>query len=181
MQIIQGYNNFPLPNKLKLRLFYIDHPNLKKWRLSRKTKTYKLDRADKIVLSLCDSNLVSVGGAGWYFEDFGVNTQCFENNDLAKIFYPKCFIEYDLNVHRPTYTNDYLVYAKFPNFLKYNTLNEFVFFINIWCKKTMVLNFYHKHLQYNYLKYDLKDLVQPMLKFNINEITPGLWIIRKEE
>lgn len=180
MQIIRGYSDIPArSNLLNFRLFHLDNPHIKKWRGIRHGRPYQLDLADNLAISLSNGNIVAVDCAGWYLEHFNTNVQCFESSSISKLYYPLCFVEPDLFVHKPTYANDHLVLVKFPHFLKYSSIDNFVSFLELWCSNKMILNFSEIHIQHNHLKYNLLDIIKVKTNLMIEKVQPNLWVITK--
>lgn len=175
MQVIQGYSNTKKRSKLlEFRLYHMNRPSVIPWRKN----IYELDRADKLALDL-STDILSLDSAAWYLEQHGATVQCLESNDISKLYYPKCYVEYDLFVHRPTYASDGLVLCKIPYFLKYCKVEEFVNFIELWCRNTMVLNFYSIYVQHNHLKFKLIDIVQSQTNLRIVEVEENIWVINR--
>ena len=175
MQIIQGYGDTKKRSTLlEFRLYHMNRPSVIPWR----KKSYKLDKADKLALEL-STNILSLDSAAWYLEDHNATVQCLESNNISKLYYPKCFVEYDLFVHRPTYASDGLVLCKNPYFLKYCKIEEFVNFIELWCRGTMVLNFQPIYVQHNHLKFKLLDIVQIQTRLRITEVDKNIWVITR--
>jgi hypothetical protein len=180
MQVISGYNNScSIKFIQQLRLYNFSRPSVKKWRATRHGKKFILDSTDSWLLSQLKNNkLAAVDCAGWYFNNFDVDTQCFESNDIAKLYYPDCYIEYDVFSHRPTYIDDdRWVFFKNSWFLKYAQFQDFVNFLNIWTRSTVILEFEPIYIQHNHLKYNLIDLVRRSTNLNIDEINFNLWMI----
>lgn len=158
----------------------MSRPALRQWRASRHRRTYMPDTTDQIVIDLKPADLVAVDCAGWYFNDFGINTVSIESNDLAKLYYPNCYVEYDVLTHRPTYIDqNALVLLKHPWFLRYATIEQLIDFLNIWTQHCVILNFNPRLIQHNHLKYSLKDIVQVQLDLTIQELSPEIWSIAR--
>jgi hypothetical protein len=180
MQVITSYLNQgsirPIQN---LRLYHLSRPHLKQWRQTRHGKPYRLDRTDKWILNnLPDKKLVLVDCAGWYFEQFGITTTCLESDEIAKHYWPTCWVEPDIFTHRPTYiSTEHPVVFKYSWFLRYATVDQFVEFLNTWVRSITVINFRPMFIQHNHLKHSLIDIIKPMVKFNIQVIDPELWIV----
>lgn len=165
----------------EFKLYHLNRPRLKEWRKSRFSNKFSPDPVDQLTLNLLPNNrLVALDCAGWYFQDFGVQVQCIESSPISKLYFNDCFIEPDLFVHKPTYTNSDLILVRHPWFLKYAKLEEFINFLNLWCSSTLILNFYSRYIQYNHLKYKLPELVASKTLLNIEVISPDVWIIRKD-
>jgi hypothetical protein len=158
----------------------MSRPGLKQWRKARHTNMYTPDRVDQLVIQHNPKKIIAVDCAGWYFNYFGIAIECVESNDIAKLYYPACYIEYDVLTHRPTYLdNSALVVLKHPWFLRYATVNQLVNFLNIWTRSVTILEFIPRLIQHNHLKYSLLDLVQQQTDCNIKEITPEVWEIHR--
>jgi hypothetical protein len=182
MQIIKSYLDVVGPIRFiqNLRLYNMSRPSLRRWRKARHTNVYTPDRVDQLVIQLNPEKIIAVDCAGWYFNYFGINTDCVESNDIAKMYYPACYVEYDVLTHRPTYLdNSALVVLKHPWFLRYATVDQLVNFLNIWTRSTVILEFIPRLIQHNHLKYSLLDIVRPQLNFDIKEITTGVWKIHQ--
>jgi hypothetical protein len=181
MQIIDGYSSAVTRSfSFEFRLYHLNRPRVLEWRKARHHNNFKLDTVDQLVIDhLPNRRLVSVDAAGWYFNDFGIKTQCLESSEISKLYYPDCQIEFDLLTHKPTYTNSDPIFFKFPWFLKYISVADLVKFLDLWCESILILNFSTRHIQHNYLKYRLVDLVSDLTTFYITEINQNLWIIKK--
>lgn len=180
MQVITSYSDQGHIRSIQnLRLYHLSRPNLQQWRQTRHNKIYSLDSTDKWILNnLTDKNLVLVDCAGWYFEQFGITTTCLESDPIAKRYWPACYVESDIFTHRPTYISTKSpVIFKYSWLLKYATVDQFVKFLHTWVKSTTVINFDPMLIQHNHLKYSLIDIIQPMIKFNIQVINNKLWIV----
>jgi hypothetical protein len=157
----------------------LSRPTVKKWRAIRHGIPYQLDCTDRWILNnLQDNKLVAVDFAGWYFQDFNIKTTCLESDPLSKKYFPDCYVEPDIFTHRPTYIPDNeMVVFKYPWFLKYATLDQFIDFLNIWVKSTTVLNFDTIFIQHNHLKFSLESLVANRVNLNIQKINTKLWVV----
>jgi hypothetical protein len=179
MQIVPGYSTELGPIRLiqQLRLYHLSRPSVKKWRASRHSGQYQLDPTDRWILdNLQNNQLVAVDCAGWYFEKFNISTICLESEPLSKQYFPKCHVEPDIFIHRPSYIpNDQMVVFKYPWFLKYATLDQFVKFLNTWVKSTTVINFNPIFIQHNHLKFSLDNIVRDHVDLDIQTIHPQLW------
>ena len=179
MQIVTGYNIDHGPIRLiqQLRLYHLSRPAVKKWRAVRHGTRYQLDTTDRWILNnLHDNRLVAVDCAGWYFNEFNVDTICLESEPLSKQYFPGCYIEPDILTHRPTYIpTDQMVVFKYPWFLKYVTLDQFVNFLTIWVRSPTVINFNPILVQHNHLKFSLDTLIKERVNLNIQTIHPQLW------
>ena len=181
MQIINGYQsaNDNLSKVFKFRLYHLNHPRLADWRRCRHGHSYQLDSVEKYTIDICNSKLVAVDCAGWIYKSFGVTVQCLESDPISLKYHKSCYIEPDLFTHRPTYTNDGVVLFRFPWFLKYAKLPEFVNFLEIWTESTVLLNFYPRFVQHNYLKYNLLDLVRDQTQLTIEAVDTDFWRITR--
>jgi hypothetical protein len=181
MQVVPGYNTDFGPIRLiqQFRLYHLSRPAVKKWRAVRHGIPYKLDLTDQWILdNVTNSKLVAVDCAGWYFQEFNINTTCLESDMLSNQYFSGCHIEPDIFTHRPTYIpSDEMVVFKFPWFLKYATLTQFVNFLNQWVKSVTVINFYPILIQHNHLKFTLDTLVKEQIDLNIKIINPTLWVV----
>ena len=179
MQIINGYQsaNNNLSEIFKFRLYHLNHPRLAAWRKCRYGHGYQLDNVEIYTINNCNSKLVAVDCAGWIYKSYGVTVQCLESDPISLHYYKNCYIEPDLFTHRPTYTESGVVLFRFPWFLKYAKLPEFVNFLETWTESTMLLNFYSRHIQHNYLKYNLLDLVRAQTQLTVEEIEKDFWRI----
>lgn len=178
MQVINSYlDNIRFIQQL--RLYHLSRPKLKQWRKSRHTGFCNLDYVDRWILNnLPVKNLTMVDCAGWYFEQHGVSTTCLESDAISQFYWPSCYVEPDIFTHRPTYISesDPAVFI-YPWFLKYATIDQFVNFLKVWVKSTTVINFQPGLVQHNHLKYQLIDLVRPLVPFKIQTINNYLWKI----
>ena len=182
MQIITGYlsNNNQISQMFEFRLYHLNRPRLREWRKSRFNNNFQLDQVDQTVLNLLPNHrLVAVDCAGWYFQKFGVDVQCIESSPISKLYFKDCVVEPDLFVHKPSYINHDPILFRHPWFLKYTRIENFINFLELWSGSTLILNFYSRYIQHNYLKYDLIDLVSSRTFLNIKVIAPDLWIIKK--
>lgn len=181
MEIINGYSTeHNLSQIFKFRLFHHDHPGLKQWRATRHGTPYCLDETEQLAIKYATNNqLISIDCVGWALSNFGLDVQCFESNPIALHYNPGCHIEPDLFTHRPTYARDCTVLTRYPWFLKYSTLPEFINFLELWTRSTMILNFYERFIQHNYLKHKLIDLVRDATDIHIQEISKNLWVLTR--
>jgi len=182
MQIIQGYPSAGtnINEIFKFRLYHLNHPRLKQWRKCRHhNNVYVPDTVEQYVLDHCFTQLIAVDCAGWIFKQYRLQVQCFESDPISLLYHRDCHIEPDLFTHRPTYTKSGIVLARFPWFLKYSKLEEFVNFIELWTESTLLLNFYSQFVQHNYLKYDLVDLVRNQTSLKIEVIKKDFWRITR--
>jgi len=180
MRVITSYLNQGRIRFIQnLRLYHLSRPRIKQWRRTRHGSTYSLDNTDKWILTnLTDRNLVLVDCAGWYFEQFGITTTCLESDRIAKCYWPACYVEPDIFTHRPTYiSTQHPVVFKYSWFLKYATLDQFVKFLHTWVKSTTVINFSPRLIQHNHLKYNLADIIKPLVPFDIQIINNELWVV----
>tara|TARA_B110000503_G_C7035072_1_gene365742 strand:+ start:405 stop:956 length:552 start_codon:yes stop_codon:yes gene_type:complete len=181
MQIVSGYNTDFGPIRLiqQFRLYHLSRPAVKKWRVARHGIPYKLDVTDRWILdNLKNNKLVAVDCAGWYFREFDITPTCLESDMLSKQYFPECYVEPDILTHRPTYISaDEMIVFKFPWFLKYATLAQFVNFLNVWVKSVTVINFYPILIQHNHLKFTLDSLVKEQVNLDIKIINPTLWVV----
>jgi hypothetical protein len=179
MHTVAGYNTNHGAIRLiqQFRLYHLSRPAVKKWRSVRRGTPYQLDATDQWILdNLQDNKLVAVDCAGWYFREFDINTICLESEPLSKHYFSECYVEPDIFTHRPSYIpNDQMVVFKYPWFLKYAELDQFVNFLNIWVQSTTVLNFNPVLIQHNHLKFSLKDLVKDQVNLNLQVINNQLW------
>jgi hypothetical protein len=180
MQIVSGYSTDLGTIRLiqQVRLYQLARPAVKKWRAIRRGIPYRMDATDQWILNnLQDTKLVAVDFAGWYFQEFNIKTTCLESELLSKRYFPECYVEPDIFTHRPTYIPDNeMVVFKYPWFLKYATLDQFVNFLNIWVKSNTVLNFNPILIQHNHLKFSLETLVKRRVNLNIQKINAQLWV-----
>lgn len=182
MQIISGYQQENSINfKQRLRLYNLSRPAVKKWRVARRTGVFRPDLVDQWVISnLHGKKLWAVDCAGWYFQNYNINVECIESDDIAKIYNSHCRLEYDVLIHRPTYVDkDSMILFKRPWFLRYCKLDNFVNFLNVWAKATMVLELDTVYIQHNHLKFKLLDLVRQQTPLTITAVNRSLWIINQ--
>lgn len=181
MQIINGYQsaNNDLSQIFKFRLYHLNHPRLTDWRKCRHGHNYQLDSVETYTINNCNSKLVAVDCAGWMYKSFGVTVQCLESDPISLRYHKSCYIEPDLFTHRPTYTESGVVLFRFPWFLKYVKLPEFINFLELWTESSMLLNFYPRFIQHNYLKYNLVDLVRSQTQLSVEEIDTDFWRITR--
>jgi hypothetical protein len=179
MHIVAGYSTDHGSIRLiqQFRLYHLSRPAVKKWRAVRHGTPYQLDDTDQWILNnLQDDKLVAVDCAGWYFQEWNINTICLESELLSKRYFSECYVEPDIFIHRPTYIpNDQMVVFKYPWFLKYARLDQFINFLNIWVQSTTVLNFNPRFIQHNHLKFSLLDLVKDQVNLDIQVINNQLW------
>ena len=158
MQIINSYSQAGnITAGQRLRLFHLNRPKVRAWRHTRHGHGYQLDSVDRWVLDNINStNITAVDFAGWYLEQFGVKTVCLESDDIAKLYWPKCHIEPDIMIWRPTYisTVDPVVFRS-PWFLRYATVDQLIAFLETWVQSMTIVNFEPNMIQYNYLKFKL--------------------------
>lgn len=180
MQIVKSYNQAgTITSRQQIRLFHIGRPQILKWRKTRHGQKFQLDETDQwIIKNVKSDKIVAVDFAGWYFELFGLKTVCLESSEIAKAYWPQCYIEPDIITWRPTYisSSDPVVFRN-PWFLRYATLDQFVTFLETWAQSLTILNFEPIMIQHNHLKFKLIDLVAPKVKCKINEINENLWAI----
>jgi hypothetical protein len=181
MQTVTGYHIDHGPIRLiqQFRLYHLSRPAVKKWRACRHGIPYNPDTTDHWILdNLQENKLIAVDCAGWYFREFNIDTLCLESDQLSNQYFPGCYVEPDIFTHRPTYIpNNQMVVFKFPWFLKYATLDQFVNFLNIWVQSVTVINFYPIHIQHNHLKYSLDMLIKNQTTLNIQVVNPTLWVV----
>lgn len=181
MQVISGYNNSlgNIQQAQQFRLYHISRPMLKQWRQARHGHTVELDGLDHwIVNELKPKQLAVVDCAGWYFEDYGIETVVLESDSIGKLYYPNAHLEPDVLTHRPSYMpTDCPTLFKYPAFLKYKTTDEFAAFLQTWVKGTTILHFEPRFIQHNHLKYNLIDLIQPNIDLKITEMDRTVWRI----
>lgn len=182
MQIISGYEqNNQIKFRQRLRLYHLSRPAVKKWRIAQRTGIFNLDSVDHWVISnLHSKKLCAVDCAGWYFQNYNIDVECIESDDIAKIYNSHCHLEYDVLIHRPTYVDvDSVVLFKNPWFLRYCKFDDFINFLNIWTRTTMVLEFNSVYIQHNHLKFKLLDLVTQQTSLTVTPVNRSLWIINK--
>lgn len=182
MQIISGYQSGNhIKFRQRLRLYNLSRPAVKKWRVARRTGIFTPDLVDRWVISnIHSSKLWAVDCAGWYFQNYNIDVECIESDDVAKIYNSHCHLEYDVLVHRPTYVEtDSMVLFKRPWFLRYCKFDDFVNFLNVWTQTTMVLELDTVYIQHNHLKFKLLDLVRQQTSLTITAVNQSLWIINK--
>jgi len=180
MQVIKSYLDYTdIRLVQRLRLYHLSRPNLRQWRKTRYGSKYTIDHVDQWVLNnLAGQKIVMVDCAGWYLEQFNMRTTCLESDPIAQCYWPACYIEPDLFTHRPTYVSaqDPVVF-KNSWFLKYATVDEFLQFLTVWVKSTTVINFNPMFIQHNHLKYNLIDIVRPLVPFEISTVNKNFWVI----
>lgn len=116
--------------------------------------------------------------AGWYLENFGISTTCLESDEIAKYYWPSCHVEFDIFTHRPTYISvEHPVVFKYPWFLKYSTVDQFVNFINIWVKSITVIGFDPLYVQHNHLKHNLLDIIKQRTLIKVFQINQQTWVV----
>ena len=179
MQIISGYNNSlgQVQQAQRLRLYLLSRPQVQTWRRTRHGQPMTVDALDQwIVDTVRPQQLVAVDCAGWYFEQFGIDTTCVESDPLSQRYWPACHIEPDLLTHRPTYLpTNVLTVFKYPAFLKYTTQDQFVEFLNTWVKGPTILHFEPRFVQHNHLKYDLYNIITAVTTITIKQLDPTVW------
>lgn len=179
MQVVSGYaNEGHRSNIFNFRLYHLSRPRVRDWRRTRHGGVYLLDTVDRLVMNMTDK-IVAVDWAGWCLEPFNISTQCLESSDISKYYWPQCFVEPDLLVHRPTYTNNDLVVVKKPSFLRYATLDTLVNFLELWCTTHMVISLERRHIQHNHLKFKLLDLVKDKTDLTIQEESIDTWVVSR--
>jgi hypothetical protein len=138
-----------------------------------------LDGVDQwIAHTLQPKQLAAVDCAGWYFNDFGIETVCLESDPIGQLYCPTAYYEPDVLTHRPTYwPTDCPTLFKYPAFLKYTTVDEFADFLNVWCHSPIILHFEPRFVQHNHLRYHLIDLIRPRVSFAITEMHRTVWRI----
>ena len=155
MQVVSGYTDSThRSNLFNFRLYHLARPRVKDWRRSRHGGVYLLDPVDLLIMSMTNK-IVAVDWAGWCLEPFSISTQCVESSDISKYYWPNCFVEFDLLVHRPTYINNDLIVVKKPAFLRYATIDTLVKFLELWCTNLLVINLERRYIQHNHLKFKL--------------------------
>jgi hypothetical protein len=182
MQVITGYlDSQNIKNTQRLRLYHLNRPAVKKWRATRHNKSFVLDTVDYwIVDQLRPAQLTTVDCAGWYFNDYGIQTTCLEGDMYSKKYYPACHIEYDIETHCPTYiSRQHPVLFKYPWFLKYIKFNKFIEFLQVWSVSELIINFDPVLVQHNHLKFNLQELTRKSINVNINTIAKNLWLITR--
>jgi hypothetical protein len=180
MQIIKSYAQAgDITFGQRLRLFHLSRPKVKVWRQTRHGHKYALDAVDRWLLDNIDSiNITAVDFAGWYLEQYGLQTTCLESDEIAKLYWPNCYTEPDVMVWRPTYISKVNpVVFRNPWFLRYATVDQFVAFLETWVQSMTIINFEPKMVQFNYLKFKLLDIVRSKISFEIEEINNNLWKI----
>jgi len=180
MQVVESYQTAgEISEEQQFRLFHLARPSVAKWRAAINGRPYTLDSVDQwIVDNIKYKNITVVDFAGWYLELFGYKTTCLESEHFAKQYWPNCYVESDIFVHRPTYISESdPVIFKYPGFLRYITVDQFVAFLDLWCKSTIVLYFDPILVKHNYLKFNLIDLVSDKTQLNIKQINKELWSI----
>lgn len=181
MQIISGYNNSlgNIQQAQQFRLYHLSRPMLREWRQTRHGRVMQLDGVDQwIVTEFNPSRLVVVDCAGWYFEQHGIATTVLESDPIGQRYCPTAHYEPDPLTHRPDYLpTDCVTLFKYPAFLKYTTVDQFVHFLTTWAQSTIILHFEPRFVQHNHLKYKLLDLVRPRVNFDIVEMHRTVWRI----
>ena len=179
MQIVNSYSDQLGNIRLiqQLRLYHLSRPRLRQWRKTRHGHTYQLDLVDQWIINQKWKNLIAVDFAGWYFNDYGINSVCLESDSLSKRYWPNCWVEPDIMTHRPDYlpSNTPVVF-KYPWFLKYATQDQFLEFLNTWVQGTTLITFNPMLVQHNHLKYNLLDLIRPRISCKIHKIHSNLWM-----
>jgi hypothetical protein len=152
---------------------------LRAWRQTRHGVPMLLDGVDQwIAHTLQPKQLAAVDCAGWYFNDFGIETVCLESDPIGQLYCPTAYYEPDVLTHRPTYwPTDCPTLFKYPAFLKYTTVDEFADFLNVWCHSPIILHFEPRFVQHNHLRYHLIDLIRPRVSFAITEMHRTVWRI----
>lgn len=184
MQVINSYldkNLGTIRTIQKFRLYHLSRPSLKILRQHRNSTVYPYDRVDQLAINIAkDANnkLTAVDCAGWYFERSKIDVTCLESDEIAKHYYASCFVEPDVLTFRPTYISESdPVLFKYPWYLKYATLDEFVNFLQTWVKSTTLLEFNPTYIQHNHLKYKLIDIVRSSTNLSITVPFANVWII----
>ena len=180
MQIIKSYSTSGKVSRKQLfKLFHLARPSVLQWRQTRFGSHYEFDDIDIWIKdNIHTKNITVVDFAGWYLEELGFCTTCIESDPIAKIYWDRCFIEPSLIANRPDYiSKSDPVIIRHPTSLRYTTLSEFVNFLKLWVKSLTILNFNPRMIQFNYLKFELIDLVKQETDLKINVIQNNLWKI----
>ncbi len=158
----------------------MNHSRIKDWRKSRYQKNFKPDDIEKLVIdTVSQKQIVALDCAGWILNQFGFEVQSFESDPIAQLYDSNCCIEPDLFYHRPTYTKKWPVLARYPWYLKYSKVPDFVNFLELWTQSLMILNFSERYVQHNHLKYQLIDVVRPLTSLHVEKITNDVWLIKR--
>jgi hypothetical protein len=180
MQIVKSYTQAGDVSSIQqLRLFHVGRPRVKAWRQVRHGHQFLANTVDQWILDNINTDAITaVDFAGWYFELFGIKTVCLESSDIAKLYWPQCFVEPDVMTWRPTYIShtDPVVFRN-PWFLKYATVDQFIAFLETWAQSLTILEFEPRLVQHNHLKFKLLDLVASKTALDVKEITNTLWTI----
>lgn len=171
MQIIDSYKNIEVGWLHQTRLFYLTRPLL----VNRKNPTEcTLWDEIKEANDRSANGICFIDSAGWIFpiESVVVESTAMSKKwcQRAKIFdYAKRSISHPL------------VYAYCPNLLRYCDLKSFEHFVRIWTSKEMILYFDKRLVMHNYLKFDLRDLIDVDLSIEETRINQSIvrWHILK--
>ncbi len=148
MQIIRSYTSAHISNLHKVRLYYKSRPLLK----HRKDPS-KCNLWDEIVSINQDSKEICfLDCAGWIFP---LDSIVIESSPISKKYCreAKIFDYREKSIEHP------FIFSYCPHLLKYVTLDTFKSFLDIWLDKEMILYFDKRLIQHNYLKYDLKSII----------------------
>lgn len=181
MQVISGYNRSlgNIQQAQQFRLYHISRPNLRAWRQTRHGVPMSLDGLDQwIIDTLQPKKIAVVDCAGWYFKQYGIETVSLESNPIGQLYCSDAHYEPDVLTHRPSYMpTDIVTLFKYPEFLKYASVDTFVSFLNTWVKGPTILHFEPRFIKHNHLRYHLIDLIRPRVDFNVIEMDRTVWRI----
>jgi hypothetical protein len=147
MQIIDSHNDLNHSKIYQLRLFYLQRPLLSYRKRPESSPIWK----DILDFSK-DKEVCFIDSAGWIFP---IKSCIVESNfwsrkwdRSAKIFdYTKKSSEHPR------------VIAYAPALLRYCTLDTFNRFLDLWVSNELLLYFDKRLIQHNYLKFNLRDLI----------------------
>jgi hypothetical protein len=178
--VVDNYDCLPISRLQAVRLYYQARPLLQYWHAQRRQRTpSKLLDIDLIDHEL-DQNYIAVDCAGWYFANSTRNCTAIELHSQSKQYWHNLHFEYDYLTWRPSYLPAQPVLAYYSEYFKYCTLDDFLTFCNIWSQKNskLIVGVDPSKIQFNYLKFDLVDVVRNNLSgAHIRILSKNLFVI----
>jgi hypothetical protein len=172
MNPITNYDDIKIHDIQKVRLYMQGRPLISLWhRQQRKRSSVNLLPDLDLIDKELTGNFIALDCGGWYFANDTRTCTAVELDAISSKLWSDVYFEYDYLTWHPTYLPDWPVLAYYSTYFKYCELNDFVSFCQIWSRShDMILALDPTKIKFNYLKYQLEEVIQSNVKdrkFNI--------------
>ncbi len=165
MNIINDYNQLPIGNLQKVRLYLQGRPLLSLWTRHRRKQPKLLPDWVRQIDSELTEDFVAVDCGGWYFANQQRSCIAVELIELSSRYWNSVHYEYDYMTWHPTYLPAVPVLAYYSTYFKYCEFEDFLTFCLTWIKfhPKLIIALDPTKVKVNYLKFDLLESLQSRL------------------